>query len=51
MMGRNPLQPLKKKQVKNKINFFSNHIIVCGYGRNGMQAAERLRAYKKLSSL
>ncbi len=47
LMGRNSLQLLKKKQVKNKIKKLSNHIIVCGYGRNGMQAAERLRAYNK----
>ncbi len=47
MIGRNSLQLLKKKQVKKKIKNFSNHIIVCGYGRNGMQAAERLRAYNK----
>ena len=25
----------------------SDHVIVCGFGRNGMQAAERLTAYKK----
>jgi len=29
------------------INSLSNHVIVCGYGRNGMQAVERLKAYKK----
>lgn len=47
LMGRNSLQLLKKKQVKNKIKKLSNHIIVCGYGRNGMQAAERLKAYNQ----
>jgi len=47
VLGRNSLQLLKKKKVKNRINRLSNHVVVCGYGRNGMQAAERLNAYKK----
>ena len=32
--------------MKNKIKSLNKHVIVCGYGRNGMQAAERLKAYK-----
>jgi len=47
ILGRNSLQLLKKKRVKSKIKELSNHVILCGYGRNGMQAAERLSAYKK----
>lgn len=47
LLGRNNLQLLKKRRVKNKIDQLSNHVIVCGFGRNGMQATERLRAYKK----
>ena len=47
ILGRNSLQLLKKKKVKQKINNLSNHVIVCGFGRNGMQATERLRAYKR----
>lgn len=47
IMGRNSLQLLKKKKNKNMIKKLSNHVIVCGYGRNGMQAAERLKAYKR----
>ncbi|MCX2719320.1 potassium channel family protein [Lentiprolixibacter aurantiacus] len=47
ILSKNSLQILKKKKVKNKINSLSNHVILCGYGRNGMQAAERLKAYKK----
>jgi len=47
VLGRNSLQLLKKKKVRNKIKNLSNHVIVCGYGRNGMQAAERLLAYKR----
>ncbi len=47
ILGRNSLQLLKKKRVKNKIKNLSNHVIVCGFGRNGMQAAERLKAYER----
>lgn len=47
IVGRNSLQLLKKKKVKKTINQLSNHVIICGFGRNGNQAAERLKAYKK----
>ncbi len=47
LLGRSSLQLLKIKKVKNKINSLSNHVVICGYGRNGMQAAERLIAYKR----
>ncbi|WP_121069261.1 potassium channel family protein [Maribacter vaceletii] len=47
ILSRNSEQLLKKKKVKNTIKKMSNHVVVCGYGRNGRQAAERLRAYKK----
>ncbi|MBT8307303.1 MAG: potassium channel protein [Maribacter sp.] len=47
VLGRNSLQLLKKKKMKNKIKSLSDHIVLCGFGRNGMQAAERLKAYKK----
>jgi len=47
LLGRNSLQLLKNKRVKNKIKNLSNHVIVCGFGRNGMQAVERLKAYNK----
>ncbi len=47
ILSRNSLQLLKKRKVRNTIENLSNHVIVCGYGRNGMQAAERLKAYKR----
>jgi len=47
ILSRNSLQLLKKKKVKNKISSLNNHVIVCGFGRNGMQAAERLKAYNR----
>lgn len=47
LLNRNSLQLLKKKKVKNKINSLSKHVIICGFGRNGIQASERLKAYHK----
>ncbi len=47
ILSKNSLQLIKKKKVKNKIDNLSHHIIICGYGRNGMQASERLKAYKR----
>ena len=47
ILSRNSLQLLKKKKVKQQIDILDNHVIVCGYGRNGAQAAARLKAYKR----
>ena len=47
VLSRNSLQLLKKKKVRNTINGLENHIVVCGYGRNGQQAAQKLGAYKR----
>ncbi|NKI33412.1 potassium channel family protein [Croceivirga thetidis] len=47
LLSRNSLQTLKKKRVKQKIAALEKHIIVCGYGRNGRQAAEKLNAYDR----
>ncbi|APQ16435.1 potassium channel family protein [Maribacter hydrothermalis] len=47
LLSRNSVELLKKKKMKNAIANLNQHVIVCGFGRNGMQAAERLRAYKR----
>lgn len=47
ILSRNSLQTLKRKKVKQQIDRLENHVIVCGYGRNGAQAAARLKAYKQ----
>lgn len=47
ILSRNSLDILKKKRVRNQIEKLKDHVIVCGFGRNGMQAAERLEAYKR----
>ncbi|GGE36605.1 potassium channel family protein [Psychroflexus planctonicus] len=38
---------LKQKRVKNKVKKLTNHVVLCGYGRNGNQALKKLRQYKK----
>ncbi len=47
ILSRNSLDVLKKKKVKTMINKLTNHVIICGFGRNGKQAAIRLEAYKR----
>lgn len=47
LLARNSIEALKKKRVKKQIDNLSNHVVVCGFGRNGMQAADKLMAYKK----
>ena len=47
LLSRNSLQILKRKNVKNKIKNLEGHTIICGFGRNGMQAAARLKAYNR----
>ena len=38
---------LKRKKVQQKIDKLKEHTIVCGYGRNGMQAINKLRSYQQ----
>ncbi len=47
ILGRNSLQILKKKKVKQRIDALEHHVIICGYGRNGSQAAQRLQNYNQ----
>lgn len=47
LLSRNSLQLLKTKKVKSRIDNLSGHTIVCGFGRNGMQAAARLKTYNR----
>ncbi|TNF69446.1 MAG: potassium channel protein [Bacteroidetes bacterium] len=47
ILSRNSLQTLKRKKVKQQIDRMDKHVIVCGFGRNGAQAAARLEAYKQ----
>jgi len=47
ILTKNNLEELKQKKMQKNIDSLSNHIIICGYGRNGKQAAKKLFAYKK----
>jgi voltage-gated potassium channel len=38
---------LKFRKVQKKIDTLNGHVIVCGYGRNGRQACEQLRAHNQ----
>lgn len=46
ILSSNNIEELKQKKMKKKIDNLSNHIIICGYGRNGKQAAKKLLAHK-----
>ena len=41
------IEELKIKRMQKKIHKLKNHTIVCGYGRNGRQAANKLKAHGK----
>ncbi|WP_298346428.1 potassium channel protein [uncultured Algibacter sp.] len=47
ILSKNDVEELKHKKMQKKIDSFKNHIVICGYGRNGKQAARKLAAYKK----
>ena len=47
ILSKNNFEDLKQKKMQKKIDNLSGHIIICGYGRNGKQAASKLMAYKK----
>ena len=47
ILSKNDVEEIKQKKMQKKIDNLKNHIIICGYGRNGKQAATKLMAYKK----
>lgn len=47
ILSKNNLEGLKQRKMQKKIDNLNDHIIICGYGRNGKQAATKLMAYKK----
>lgn len=38
---------INRKKVQKMISSFENHIIICGYGRNGKRVAQKLQAHHK----
>lgn len=47
LLERNAIQSLRKRKVKKTIQNLSKHVIICGYGRNGQQAVQKLNAYNQ----
>ncbi|ALJ04645.1 potassium transporter TrkA [Pseudalgibacter alginicilyticus] len=47
ILSKSNVDELKQKKMQKMIENFNNHIIICGYGRNGKQAAIKLKAYNK----
>ncbi|WP_040280773.1 potassium channel family protein [Psychroserpens damuponensis] len=47
ILSKNNFEELKQRKMQKKIDGFKDHIIICGYGRNGKQAAQKLLAYNK----
>lgn len=47
ILSKNDVEELKHKKMQKNIDSFRNHIVICGYGRNGKQAARKLFAYNK----
>jgi voltage-gated potassium channel len=47
ILSKNDVDELKHKKMQKNIDSFKDHIVICGYGRNGKQAARKLLAYNK----
>ena len=47
ILSTNNIEELKQKKMQKLIGSFKNHIIICGYGRNGTQAARKLAAHNR----
>ena len=47
ILSKNNFEDIKQRKMQKKIDAMSNHIIICGFGRNGKQAAKKLEAYNK----
>jgi voltage-gated potassium channel len=47
ILSKNNFEELTQRKMQKKIDGLSKHIVICGYGRNGKQAATKLMAYKK----
>lgn len=47
ILSRNNFEDIKQRKMQKKIEAMHNHIIICGFGRNGRQAALKLQDYGK----
>ncbi len=41
------IKQISKRKMQKKINKLHGHTLICGFGRNGKQAAEKLQSYDK----
>ena len=47
ILSKNNIGNLRQKKVEKRIKALRNHVIVCGYGRNGKQAVNKLMDYNR----
>ena len=47
ILSKSDVEELKLKKMQKEIDNFKNHVIICGYGRNGKQAARKLAAHNR----
>ena len=47
IISKNDISELKQKKMQKKIDALSNHVVICGFGRNGKQAAKKLLTHKR----
>lgn len=47
ILSKNNIGNLRKNRVQKKVDSLKDHVIVCGFGRNGKQAAQKLLDYKQ----
>lgn len=47
ILSRNNFEDIKQRKMQKEIEAMFNHIIICGFGRNGKQAAKKLSDYGK----
>lgn len=46
ILSTNNIGTLKQRRMQKEISTLSNHIVVCGYGRNGKEAVQKLSSNK-----
>lgn len=47
ILSKNNFEDIKQRKMQKEIETMSNHIIICGFGRNGKQASKKLQDYGK----
>ncbi len=47
IFSKNNIENMREKRVQKMVKSMKNHVVVCGYGRNGIQAVQKLMAYKQ----